>query len=574
MALTANSFSKCAPSISTNIKQCGTVALCNAQPLTTDDLTDVYMKSDEYRVMEHLLHADMEIKMCGATQNGLYDFLMANKVNLSKRVVPTDRAASSGLMRIAPFIKARQLSPINNEYWLFSDGASAGGGHWSVVVTSSADIPFDVRSFPEGLRVFLKGQSEGGSAIRTAYAVVSVTDNNDNSGTLVLASLNANSSLDTDKLGNPVAGYMTRGSNNVDDFEKECNESPAYLNNKLVPFWIQTTRWSFCKSSKYDEYRSLSLENNALYREFGDLDETQRNQQIANDFQKRWVQNVFWAKKLPHQSLADYDQLETIESADISEDLGVDGGVCIGKRAEAEGIYEQMAECGRVVDLLGDKLNLNALFKSFYNIIRVRSTQGNNNKVIDVFTDTITAELISRAMIKYYSVRSTDHNGDSTLRMTMPAEGYQVAKKADFGFTYRSFPLFWPAGVTMNILTHWSFDDELAVAKSKDIENTARILWVLDFAGIYPGIIATNRVVAKTGDLKTLSSINADFACVMRVHTRQQTLNSVTYTVVVECPQGNLIIENFACDAGTNLPSVDEVEGLEYPTTSTTTTAP
>lgn len=566
MAITANTFSKCAPSISTNVAQCGSVALCNVQPLTSEDLTDVYMKSDEFRVMEHLLHAEMEIKECGATQNGLFDFLIANKVNMSDKIVPMNKT----LTKIAPFVLADQTSPINNEYWLVSGGNDAGGGNWEVIVTSSANIPFDVRSFPVGDRVHIKGQSAAGSATRTWWRIVSVVDNSDNTGTLVLDPINSESHLDTDKLEEPVTGYLTRSINNVADEEQNCNEAPAYLNNKEVPFWIQPTRWSFCKSSAYDEYRELARLN-PLYRKFYDLPDTKRNKQIAVDFQKRLVQAFFWSKKLPNQDLGTYNQLENRVGYD-GDDLGVDGGLCVGKIAEVEGVYEQLAECGRVADLQGEPLNLPALFRSFYDIIRVRATQGNGNKNIDVFTDTKTAELLNRAMIRYYSSKATDHNGDAILRATFDATGFSMKKSADFGFFYREYPLDWPAGVVFRIITHWAFDDELSVATAAGIENTARVLWVLDFSGIYMGIVASNRVVANTGDLKTLAAVRPDFSCVMKVHTRQQTLNSVTFAVVVECPFGNEILENFAIDGEDNLPAFADDPNIAYPSLTTTTT--
>lgn len=513
--------------------------------------------------MDALLKADMEIKQCEATQNGLYDFLMANKVNMSKRVVA--QGQSSGLLQIAPFIKARQFSPINNEFWLVRDGTAAGAGDWAVTVESSTNIPADIRSFPTGMRVFINAEGEGGTVSRTAWSVVSATDNGDDSIDLALTSHNANSFLDDAKLSNPVTGYLRRGANNVSDYEQECQEQPAYLNKKLVPFWIQTGRWSMCKSSKYDQYRKLVLENNPLFREFGDVDDIEKNRQLANDWQRRWTNQFFFAKPLANQTMADYDELEDITSFDAGDlGFGVDGGICVGKRAEATGVLEQLAECGRVVDLQGAQLNLPALFRAFYDIIRVRDSQGNKNRVIDVFTDTQTAEILNQAMLAYYIEKSQD-----TVRITVPAGDFQMAKKAEFGFLYRSYPLFWPQGVTMNVLTHWAFDDELDVAEVAGIQDTARMLWVLDFTGIYPGIVASNRVVHNTGDLRRLAEINSDFSCVMKVHTRQQTLYSVTWAVVVECPAGNLVIENFASD----VPSIEDT-GDEYPATTTTTTPP
>ncbi len=82
-------------------------------------------------------------------------------------------------------------------------------------------------------------------------------------------------------------------------------------------------------------------------------------------------------------------------------------------------------------------------------------------------------------------------------------------------------------------------------------------------------MLATNKVVQKTGDLKTLASINADFACVMKVPTKEQTLMSITMTTVVECPMSNLIIENFASGL-MDVTTYDQ--NARYPATSATTT--
>lgn len=572
-SLNANAFAKCAPAISTNLNQCGSAALCDAIPLTTDDLISTYTNgSGDMRVMDALLQSDFEIKQCEANQEGLYEFLMANKVNMSHKIIP--QGVNGDTIEIAPFIKADQKSPINNEFWTFTGGTSAGAGDWAITVSSPTNIPVDVRTFPVGRRVHLFGQSEAGSRTMTMWAVAVVTDNGDGTLTLNLTAMNAASNLDADSLESPVTGYLRVGTNNVTDYEQECNEQPAYLNNKLVPFWVQTVRWSYCNSTAYTQFRELMLKSNALYRKFFDLPEVKRNQQLMLTQQKQWVNHFFYAKPISaNQTLADFTSLDPITAFEPTDlDIGVDGGICVGRRAEATGVIEQLAECGRVVDLLGGVLNLPALFTAFYHILRVREGNGDRNRIIDVFTDTFTAELINRAMIQYYSSKSADHNGDSTLRLNMNVEGFSLAKKANFGFYYKSYPLFTPQGAVMNVITHYAFDDELDVADGVGIKDTARKLWVLDFKGIYPGIIASNKVVAETGKLQDLAKISTDFACVMKVHTKTQSLFSMTYAVIVECPAGNLVIENFA----DTVPSITEVEGLVYPTTTstTTTTAP
>lgn len=586
--LNANAFSKCAPAIGSNIKQCGTVTQCCAKPATTGDLSDIYLKSNDFRVLGALFHHDMEIKMCEAVQNGLYDFLMANKVALRRGL--TTRRRSAGLLDVAPFVMARQFSPINDEYWKVSNGAAvpAEAHQWSVRVSSTTNIPASTQRFPVGLRVFIMGKSPAGSATRTAWTVVSATLANDASYvTLVLQSGNAGSKLEplfADKLHAPVTGLMTLGTPNVSDYERWCNESPSYLNWKNVPFWVETTRDSLCRSSLYAKWRRLVLEDNDLYKEFFDLDEIQKNRQIGANFQKRIVQQMFWGKATDvNQTLADYDNLPeiTLPSLGLGADsppldiLGVEGGRCIGKRADMIGIYEQHAECGRVLDLQGGILNIPALAKALYNMMRVRKANGTRKPMeFDLFTDSVYAELLNQAFIKYYNDKS-----DGMLRLNMNVEGNPaVAREANFGFYYRRFPLFWPQGVVINVIWHEAFDDLLAAAVAADpnMEDTTRICWLLDFSGIYPGIIASNRRVNKTGDLNTMAKVNSDAACVMEVENREWTHYSMLMTMIVECTMGNLIIENIA----NTIPSIVPVNGLDYDsaaggggTTTTTSTA-
>jgi hypothetical protein len=338
------------------------------------------------------------------------------------------------------------------------------------------------------------------------------------------------------------------------------------MNWKNVPFWVETTRTSMCKSELYDKWRKLVMEDNALFREYGDLDDIEKNKQLATDWQKRLVNQMFFGKPLPAQGMATYDELDEIPAYD-GVTLGVEGGRCVGKRANAIGIYEQLAECFRIADLQGGILNLPALFVELYNMMRVRKGRSNSraSMTFDIFTDSVTAELINQAMIKYYNSKS-----DNTLRLTKSID--RDVKEAQFGFMYESYKLFWPQGVTINIITHEFFDDYLTAAVAAGQEDTARVLWILDLTGIYPGIIASNRVVAETGKLKDLAAINKDFACVMAVNTQTQTLTSLTWTMIVECPASNLIIENFAGVIPEHATLAGSYPGSHTSTTTTTQT--
>jgi len=89
---------------------------------------------------------------------------------------------------------------------------------------------------------------------------------------------------------------------------------------------------------------------------------------------------------------------------------------------------------------------------------------------------------------------------------------------------------------------------------------------VLDFSGIYPAILASNRKVHNTGDLSKLASISPDFACVMATNTKRQTLTSTMWTMIVECPNSNLIVENFTGA----VPEYATASGPNYPPATST----
>lgn len=559
-ALNANAFSKCAPAISTNLKQCGTITICNAVPTQAQDLLGVYSTNGNYRLMRALLMHDIEIKACSAVTNGMYDFLMANKVPLHKKL--NTRKLDSGTLQVAPFIMARQYTPINNEFWQVMSGQTAGGGNWECAVQSSGNVPADVRSFYAGERVAISSISAGTSTF-TLWQIVSSTFINGNAVLLVLSPQNSGSFLGAAQLVSPVNGVLTRIPANIDDYESYCAEPTAYLNWNNVPFWIETMRLgSMCTGELYDQWRAALLADNDLYREFGDLPEIERNKQIAMDSQKRIVNNFFWGKAInANQTLNAYNSLPQIQT-NVGNVLDLGGAKCVGFRANLVGIYEQHAQCGRTMDLQGGTLDLIALFNSIYQMYRVRIGAGKAApEQFDVFTDSQYAELINQAMIAYYNAKS-----QNTMRLMLDVN--QDTKKAEFGFNYRSYNLFYPMQVRFNVCSHFFFDDWLSAGLAASTGNANRVLWVMDFSGIYPGIIKSESVVRNIGNINVLSEIDQSFSCQIKNPWTKQRLFSMTATMVCECVLGNLLINNMAF----TLPVAANATPPVYPPTSSTTT--
>ena len=309
---------------------------------------------------------------------------------------------------------------------------------------------------------------------------------------------------------------------------------------------------------------------------FGDVTIAERNRQLGAMWQREWMNSFFWGKRISsNQSLANWTSLpaQYAHYSGVTTTNGSLGGVTtsatshiVSRKANAIGIYEQLQACGRVKDLKGQKLNLAELFNELYTLYRTRSNSGRPSDSIDCYTDSKTASVIQTAMVKYYGA-ATATSGTTGANSVMRFDyGVADGKIDKLGFRVRSYELLYPQGVTLNIITDHYFDDFVSAMKaeeltanqhnngtgantegaSRSVGDSGRFLMFLDLGGgIYPGIVDSNRKVHTTGALEDLAKIDSGYGCVMRSPTKEVTLNSVTWTAVVECPDDNLIVENF-----------------------------
>lgn len=555
MAISANIFDKCLPAIGTNINECGGLTLCDVSTATPSMLETIFKEGSQFRDLSALLATQFEIKACGARTNGLFDFLMANGKMMKERTIRVP--LGPGNSEILPFVMASQTSVINDEYWSVPSLTVVGlanGGDTQIHVRSRTSVPLDISWFVPEMKVYLFGKTPGGSAVRAAFKVVAsrastfggnstiqVDLKSENAGTLCAATKAA--------VTNAFTGFLVRGVPNIQDVERWCENRPGLNDQKNVAFWWQGSRWTMCTDEYYEAAYKRLHENNAYFARFGDIDSAKRNKQYAERFQREWVNSFFWNKPLANQTLANYRSLETISSFIGPQGAAYGGlylpgeGRCVGRRANAIGVYEQLCECGRVFDLQGQRLNLAEFFESeLYNIWRARGDQGVPNDVIEIYTDSFTANQIRQAMVIYYDQRSS-----GLARFMIDTKQYQVGQNACLGFKFDCYKLWYP-DVTIRVVTHFFFDDFASAAVAENVETTGRFLWILDWTSIYPGIITSNRKVHRTGDIEKLAAVDYNYACVMENPTQEVSLNSLYWLAVVECPANSAILENFDAD--------------------------
>jgi len=623
---------RCKVAVSNNYDSCGTITRSNIAYATPNGLLSIFKSGsgsdDHYRDMQSLMTTNMELKACGTKTYGLYDWLMSSARPVGSLINQKKIQGTDSIME--PFILASQKSIINDDFWAVVKGwtnAEYKSANSDQAVFPLSDTRVDAAVtygignaagsstaatrvlrlvnrygldgaanwFVKGGTIHTFGRKASGEATRTQWVIVDSEATPTGTYTdVAVSSMTGGTATDGNTDAAISSGVAVIGANNVSDYESWCENRPALNPNKVVPFWTQTSRYTLCVDEFYKEWFAKLTANNPYFAKFGDVTIAERNRQLGGMWQKEWMNSFFWGKRIgANQTLANWTSLGP-QYAHYSPNLGgvstTDGkttGTLVSRKANAIGVYEQLFACGRVKDLKGQKLNLAELFNEIYLIYRTRSNSGRPSDNIDVYTDSKTASLIQRAMVKYYGA-ATSTGSNSAISFDYQVKDGKIDK---LGFRVRSYELLYPQGVTLNIITDHYFDDfataanfeqtattagqagQSADAANNHINTTGRFLMILDLGGgIYPGIVDSNRKVHTVGALEDLAKVDSGYGCVMRSPTKEVTLNSVTWTAIVECPDDNLIVENFTAEEPTVVEStaVYQIEGGDNQNASTT----
>lgn len=552
MAISDNIFEKCLPAISTDIDRCGAVTLCSISPTTSDELASIYKDaSGRWRIMGALLEGDFMAKACGVKLNGLYDLLTANRKLWSPRKL-TVRSLKRDLHMVEPFVMMNRKGPRNSLYWTAAGTNGAGtapnGASYTAFfdVTSQHSLPADVRWFGVGWVAYIRGASAGGAATKTAWKIVDAAVVG-SAVRIYVNAMNAGSFLPSAKLEFPSEGMLTLGVPNVSAYEKHCAQIPGINTNQKSPMWLQETRYTICDNELYRKYIQAVKENNPLFKEFGDIEAVELNAQIIEDFQRRMVETWFFNPRISaSQTLVDWDNLEEIVA--YSDDANGNylnlpfEGRCVGRRANAVGYYEQMAECGSVYDLQGQVLNIPELITMINRIYRTRKTAGIPTDVIELWTSTNYLPNLSKGFFRYIDAQTEG-------RLTLNLEMTQNFKQGPFGTIYTEFRLAYPQ-VTIRLVTHEAFDDlmDAHTNASATLTEKGRIIWIPDFTTAYQAVLDSYSVTNSTGTAQEIAKVNRDYLCVAKVPRESQRIIGSTFTTVLECAATQAWLENIDGD--------------------------
>lgn len=556
---------QCSPVIGSSYDTCGTLTRADVAHLTREQLNALFTPDGLFADLDAWFLHSIEMKACGTPVVPLYEWIMANaERKVFREALNGDKiAGSKSLMH--PFIFGMQKSIVNRDHWkvtagyansaytaestgpLTADQKALGSATDRIItVESRYGVPLDANWFRDRESIHIFNKHSSGVTQHGQWKVLAAASADDlTSADVLVSSVNAGSSEPFDPA--PEDGVLIVGVNNVNDYERWCQNLPTIDPRKKVPFWIQTFRNSRCVDSEYRAIFKRLMESNRAFEEFGDLDLAERNRQDEVEFQHRFVNDFFFNKPISiNQTLDLWESLEPIftVAGDVI-DPGISGKL-IGRRANWVGVVEQLRLCGRVKELAGNALNLIEFFNINYRIMRARRGRG-ERKVTDIdwWTDSAYRAQLMTAFLKYY-----DEQYNGMVSINVDADNYNEK----LGIVYDSYKVKFPAGIRINILSHDYMDDWLDEFQDQSMDSAGRRLWALDLGkrgsgSIYYAQVASNRKQHSTADIEQLAKLDATFRCVMKVVDTDQSLYSETGTPVVECPLNSLLIQGIGSGA-------------------------
>lgn len=415
-----------------NYDTCGTITRSSIDYLTPADLESLFAPGGVFADLDAWFRMAFEMKACGTRVNTMYDWIMSGMDRDKKNLLQTQKREKNPSV-LFPFILGRQESVINTEYWYIASGQAVSG--YTAEVTgpltagelalgAAADRVIRVQSrynaegnelwFRDRDLLYIMGRSSIGVAQIGQWKVLASAEAADKTYVdVVITSQNSGSSQPYASA--PTSGLVLIGLNNVNDYEKWCNNRPNIDGKKSVPFWFKTFRRTRCVDDLYKEYYSrlaTSGDNvNRAFKEFGDMPLAERNAQDEMEHQKKFVRAFFFNKPISnYQRMSTWESLDNITTPTGFGITGALDGTVVTKRAEWIGVVEQLRECNRYIDAQNQVLNFYEWLDENYRIMRSRKTRYGSCTEIDWYTDAPYAKLLINAFTAYLKAEFGEDN--------------------------------------------------------------------------------------------------------------------------------------------------------------------
>jgi hypothetical protein len=500
--------------------------------------------------MDRVITNAQEAKAAGYQETFLETLLNSRMVGIQAE---RGRAPIKNESIILPYIYRRQKRHINSNYWEVVTGAAtpdAGSnglhpGAWDLTVRNNQSRY--ATSLSSIQRYFLPGRyvlvetvdASTGAIIASEFKVITVV--NADSGSEARAKITlepnysstgwASASAAVQAQWQLTNGLLLNLANSVSDYESWCNNDPVENPNKLLTFFLQTTRETHCVNSEYLRALSAAVVS-GYWKDFVQQPMAEQRRQQDALAGKAWLNSVFYGQRINEfQDPATYTSLPTVR-----DPLNTD--CTLEYKAKALGFEQQLIDCSRVADRQNTALDLLDLFAVGYDLKRARAASGGSIERIEFGTDRTTAGRIFTSMLNFfktyygYEIQRHYQSGQSLKFENEVALNYDLYQlPAEFG------------GYELVIWWHDFFGDKILAAGSDAAQQSRqRALWGLDFSDIQIGIGASSSVQRTHPD----PSVDRLYSCIIKAVTNTYMLKSKQWTSIIEDPLRHYELKNFS----------------------------
>lgn len=499
-------------------------------------------------MMDRVITSAKEARVAGYRESFLQALLMSRMVGiggeLKKTPVPNESV-------ILPYVYRRQKRNINSNYWSVVSGSATPGagsnglhpGCWDLIVknnvsTYGTNLASIERFFLPGKYVLVETVDPNTKAAYAGQFKIVAAVNAD-SGGVNRASLTLEPNYSSGGWGSlttaqkapwtPALGLVLNLANSVSDFESWCRNEPSDNNQKLLTFWMQTSRETHEYSDEYLKALNAAL-TSGYFKNFRQLPLAEQKAQQHAQYMKSWLNSAFFG-----QRINEFQAVETYRSLpQVVDPANTD--CTLEFKSNALGFEQQLIDCSRHADMVGAPLNLEDVFAQSYDLKRAREATGGTVDRIDWGCDRTLYGQIRDKMIAFYKSKY----GVNIERH------YAVNQKLSFeGQTELTYDVYEiPAeygGFELGIFHDDYFSDKLkAAGTDPDQRNRHRRLWGLDWSDIQIGIGGTASVPRQTNEADNL------YNCVVKINKHHFQLASTQWTSIIEDPTRHFIFKNFS----------------------------
>lgn len=509
--------------------------------------------------MDRIITRAKEARMAGVMERTLETLLMSRLTPIKNALIKQPISGSESV--ILPYIYRRQKRNINSNYFLVSTGAATSGAGSNGIPASAYDLtlikhagPF-ATSLPELQRYFLPGKMLNVETVNATtkvayslqYTVLSAI--NADAGGVYKAKVTVVPNVSADAWGamsagdkakyQPTTGLVYNLANSVSDFEAYAYNEPTENTNKLLTFWLQTSRETHQYNDEYLRALNAAL-TSGYFKDFRQLSLAEQKKLQHQQFMKSWMNSVFYGQEVNEkQTVETYTSLPTVTDP-------ANSNCTLEYKAQALGFMTMLEKCGRSYDHQGNALNLNRLFEEGYIMKRNREVSGGEIDTIDFMTDRWTAQAILIKMIDWYK----DTYQVNTDRWFQPNQALTFENQVVLKYNLFQLP---PGLGGYNFAVFWDpyFDDKVSAfvapvsgaAPTGDLGSRGRSLWGIDWSDFQLGIAATASKQRQTNESDNL------YNTIIKANISHYMLESTTWTAILEDPSRSHVVNNFSAAA-------------------------